>query len=153
MNPNIRLEDIADDSVDQIIGADHNGVNSGVWMVKNTPWMMWFLDELWAQDPWREAADNLVMAQFLSIRLRSVAMSMGHPVICSRWWGDIAERALAAAGLPYEEWTNADLHRRGFEGGSFFPPRRIDDERFGEPGAAGTVDGAVHLSRRMNNIA
>ena len=50
MNPNVRLEDIADDSVDQIIGADHNGVNSGVWMVKNTPWMMWFLDELWAQE-------------------------------------------------------------------------------------------------------
>lgn len=50
MNPEVRLEDIADDSVDQVIAADHNGVNSGVWLVRNTPWMMWFLDELWAQE-------------------------------------------------------------------------------------------------------
>jgi hypothetical protein len=27
--------------------ADHNGVNSGVWLVRNSPWTMWFLDELW----------------------------------------------------------------------------------------------------------
>lgn len=50
MNPDVRLEDIADDSVDQVIAADHNGVNSGVWLVRNSPWMMWFLDELWAQE-------------------------------------------------------------------------------------------------------
>lgn len=49
MNPNVKLEDIADDSVDQVIAADHNGINSGVWLVKNSRWMMWFLDELWAQ--------------------------------------------------------------------------------------------------------
>ena len=37
MNPAVRLEDVADDSVDQVLAADHNGVNSGVWMVRNTP--------------------------------------------------------------------------------------------------------------------
>ena len=50
MNPAVRLEDVADDSVDQVLAADHNGVNSGVWMVRNTPWSFTFLDELWAQD-------------------------------------------------------------------------------------------------------
>ena len=50
MNPAVRLEDIADDSVDQVLAADHNGVNSGVWLVRNTPWSFYFLDELWAQD-------------------------------------------------------------------------------------------------------
>lgn len=52
MNPDVRLENIVDvdESVHQVIAADHNGVNSGVWMVRNSPWMMWFLDELWAQE-------------------------------------------------------------------------------------------------------
>ena len=50
MNPNVRLEDIADDTVDQVIAADHNGINSGVWLVRNSEWTMWFLDELWAQE-------------------------------------------------------------------------------------------------------
>ena len=50
MNPDIRLEDIADDNYDQVVGADHNGINSGVWFVKNTRWMRWFLTELWAQE-------------------------------------------------------------------------------------------------------
>tara|TARA_B110000977_G_scaffold171728_2_gene223587 strand:+ start:19170 stop:20567 length:1398 start_codon:yes stop_codon:yes gene_type:complete len=50
MNPSVTLEQIADDTVDQVIAADHNGVNSGVWLVRNTPWSFYFLDELWAQD-------------------------------------------------------------------------------------------------------
>ena len=29
MNPEIRLEDIADDNYEQVLGADHNGINSG----------------------------------------------------------------------------------------------------------------------------
>jgi hypothetical protein len=49
MNPTVRLEEIADNTVDQVIGADHNGVNSGVWLVRNAPWSFFFLDELWAQ--------------------------------------------------------------------------------------------------------
>jgi hypothetical protein len=50
MNPSVRLEDIADETVDQVIAADHNGVNSGVWLVRNSEWSMFFLDELWAQE-------------------------------------------------------------------------------------------------------
>ena len=52
-----------------------------------------FVDDCYAEDPWEEAADNLVMAQFLSIRLRTVGMQMDHPVTCSKWWGPIAEAA------------------------------------------------------------
>lgn len=50
MNPAVRLEDLADEKVDQVIAADHNGINSGVWLVKNSEWSMFFLDELWAQE-------------------------------------------------------------------------------------------------------
>jgi hypothetical protein len=31
------------------------------------------------------------MVNFLSIRLRSVGLAMLHPVVCSRYWGKIAE--------------------------------------------------------------
>ena len=64
-----------------------------------------FLDELYAEDPYEEVADNLVMAQFLSIRLRTVAMQMGHPVVCSHYWGKLAEKALEDEGLPYSYWN------------------------------------------------
>ena len=50
-------------------------------------------------------ADNLVMAQFLSIRLRTVAMQMGHPVVCSNYWGELAEKVLEDEGLPYSYWN------------------------------------------------
>ena len=35
---------------DQILAADRNGLNCGVWLIRNTPWSMWFLDEMWAQE-------------------------------------------------------------------------------------------------------
>lgn len=64
-----------------------------------------FMDELKAEDPWHEAADNLVMASFMSFRLRIVGMALNHPVVCSDWWGEIAEKELIREGLPYEMWT------------------------------------------------
>jgi hypothetical protein len=50
MNPNRRLEDIVDYNYDQMLAADANGMNCGVWMIRNTPWSLWFIDEMWAQD-------------------------------------------------------------------------------------------------------
>lgn len=64
-----------------------------------------FMDDLYATDPWEEGADNLIMANFLTIRLRSVGMQMGHPVVCSNYWGSKAEEVLRAEGLPYEQWN------------------------------------------------
>lgn len=64
-----------------------------------------FMDELKAADPYEEVADNLVMASFMSFRMRVVALALNHPVVCSDWWGEIAEAELTRAGLPYEEWT------------------------------------------------
>mmetsp|Transcript_9378 Transcript_9378/g.15296 ORF Transcript_9378/g.15296 Transcript_9378/m.15296 type:complete len:553 (-) Transcript_9378:1214-2872(-) len=73
-----------------------------------------FMDELYSRDPWAESPDNLVMAQFLSIRLRGVGMAMNYPVSCVQWWGPIAEKELADAGLPYESWdTNMMLQTLG----------------------------------------
>lgn len=64
-----------------------------------------FIDELKEKDPWEETPDNFVMAQFLSIRLRSLALGMNHPIRCSEWWGPLAEQILKEEGLPYESWT------------------------------------------------
>ena len=68
-----------------------------------------FIDELKEQDPWEEVPDNLVMAQFMSIRLRSLALGMNHPVKCSQWWGPIAEDMLRKKGLPYETWDHDQM--------------------------------------------
>jgi glycosyltransferase involved in cell wall biosynthesis len=48
-NPELKLEDIVDYGYDQILAADRNGLNCGVWLIRNTPWSLWFLDEMWAQ--------------------------------------------------------------------------------------------------------
>jgi len=50
MNPHLKLEDIVDYNYDQMLAADSNGVNCGVWMVRNTPWALWFIDEMWSQE-------------------------------------------------------------------------------------------------------
>ena len=63
-----------------------------------------FMDELKAQDPYEQAADNLVMAAFMSFRLRIVGLALNHPVVCSDWWGSIAERELEREGVPYAMW-------------------------------------------------
>ena len=68
-----------------------------------------FIDELKTEDPWEEVPDNFVMAQFMSIRLRSLALGMNHPIKCSEWWGDIAEGILEKEGLPYETWDYEQL--------------------------------------------
>ena len=39
-----------DFNYDQMLAADKNGLNCGVWMLRNTPWTLWFIDEMWAQD-------------------------------------------------------------------------------------------------------
>jgi len=76
-----------------------------------------FVDECYREDPWMEAADNLVMAQFLSIRLRLVGMAMNHAVKCSDWWGEIAIKALKDEGLPYEVWNLETMEKElGTEG-------------------------------------
>ena len=49
LNFDIKLEDIVDYGYDQLLAADRNGLNCGVWLIRNTPWSLWFLDEMWAQ--------------------------------------------------------------------------------------------------------
>jgi hypothetical protein len=45
----------------------------------------------------------------MSIRLRSLAMGMNHPVKCSDYWGPIAEEILKKEGHPYESWDHDKL--------------------------------------------
>ena len=49
-NVDVKLEDVVDYGYDQILAADKNGLNCGVWLIRNTPWSLWFLDEMWAQE-------------------------------------------------------------------------------------------------------
>ncbi len=49
MNPAIRVEDLFDWSAYQVLAADHNGLNSGVWLIRASEWSSWWLEELWAQ--------------------------------------------------------------------------------------------------------
>ena len=66
--------------------------------------MVQFNDALKAEDPWYEVPDNFVMAQLMSVRLRSLALAMNIPIRCSDWWGPLALEVLKAEGLPYEIW-------------------------------------------------
>ena len=68
-----------------------------------------FIDDLKTKDPWTETPDNLVMACYMSIRLRSLSLGMNHPVKCSDYWADIAEEELKRNGLPYETWDREQL--------------------------------------------
>lgn len=83
-----------------------------------------FTDELKTADPWHEVPDNFVMAQFLSIRLRSLALAMNHPITVSDWWGPIALEVLEAEGLPYEKWDRALLEQHK-------PEIRVQVNKFG----------------------
>ena len=70
-----------------------------------------FTDDLKAEDPWYEVPDNFVMAQMMSIRLRSLALAMNVPVRCSDWWGPLALEVLKKEGLPYEMWDERMLEK------------------------------------------
>ena len=50
VNFETRLEEVVDYNFDQVLAADRNGLNCGVWLIRNTPWSLWFLDEMWAQE-------------------------------------------------------------------------------------------------------
>jgi len=68
-----------------------------------------FMDDLKEKDPYYETPDNFVLASFMSVRLRALTLGMNHPVKCSDYWGEIAERELNRLGLPYETWDHAQL--------------------------------------------
>lgn len=49
----------------------------------------------------------------MSMRLRSLALGMNHPIRCSDWWGPMAEKILEQEGLPYDTWDypQMEAHR------------------------------------------
>lgn len=53
MNPDIKLESFVEASggtYDLIMTEDDNGLNSGVFLARNTPWTLWFLRTAWEQE-------------------------------------------------------------------------------------------------------
>jgi len=49
MNPDIQIEAFLDRRYDFIATNDGNGFNSGSMLVQNTPWALWWLQQLWNQ--------------------------------------------------------------------------------------------------------
>jgi hypothetical protein len=47
---------------------------------------------------------QIITVQFMSFRLRSLALGLNHPVRCSDYWGPIAEEVLKREGHPYVSW-------------------------------------------------
>jgi hypothetical protein len=50
MNPTLRAEELMDWRAQQTLAADHNGPNSGVWLIRDSPWSRWFVGALWEQE-------------------------------------------------------------------------------------------------------
>eukprot|EP01034_Spumella_vulgaris_P023475 gene23475-29692_t len=49
MNPSIRLERFISPGADLVMTTDWNGLNTGVWLAKNTDWTKWFLHTAFEQ--------------------------------------------------------------------------------------------------------
>ena len=79
MNPETCLEDIVDVDHDQVLAADSYGVNCGVWLVRNTPWTLWFLDELWARERVFEDERRAFHHLYASTRGREVTKGHVYP--------------------------------------------------------------------------
>ena len=81
-NFDVRLEDIVDYEYDQILAADKNGLNCGVWMIRNTEWSLWFLDEMWSQSqPLARHRGNVV-----SLRAKSVSLFVPDKHMEAKSW-------------------------------------------------------------------
>ncbi|OUS41718.1 hypothetical protein BE221DRAFT_164585, partial [Ostreococcus tauri] len=79
MNPETGLEDIVDFDYDQVLAVDSNGVHCGVWLVRNTPWTLWFLDELWARERVFEDKRRALHHLYASTRGREVTKRPIYP--------------------------------------------------------------------------
>lgn len=49
LNTSIRLEHVVDDAHDLFFARDESDINSGVFVVRNSDFALWWLDEAWAQ--------------------------------------------------------------------------------------------------------
>eukprot|EP01079_Euglenida_sp_SAG-EU17-18_P003563 gene3563-670_t len=90
------------ETIEKLMQFGYNSWGKDVTGGKN---LIEFMDELKANDPWEEVPDNFVMANFLTIRLRSLGLAMNYPIKCSDWWGPLAEKILKEEGVPYETWN------------------------------------------------
>jgi len=54
MNYNIKLESFIDNNYDMIVSYDINGLNSGQWFVKNSPWAHSFMKKVFCRDEFNE---------------------------------------------------------------------------------------------------
>ncbi len=49
MDPSIPVTRFIDPKADFVMTTDWNGLNTGIWVAKNTPWTIWFLRTAWEQ--------------------------------------------------------------------------------------------------------
>lgn len=85
---------------------------------------------------WRSWADHLEAPRNAELcHLREVgiaALDVPASEACTTYLARV-QRAMSACGIPVQHWDTAELQRRMpyLSTKSFYPPRRIDDERFG----------------------
>jgi len=133
-------------SVDKLPGSGHGstGYSSGVCrMMYSVPDSVRFAWEGWTY--WESWADHIGVADEEGLaHLRHC----GALVLRSEASRTFLSRVLAAydeVGLDYQEWDAAQIEGRlGFDLASYCPPRRIDDDLFGEPNGA-QVQGGLYF--------
>ena len=83
VNFDVQLEDIVDYEYDQILAADRNGLNCGVWMIRNTEWSLWFLDEMWSQS---QLVGRRAVANAISLRAKGVSLFVPDEHMEAKSW-------------------------------------------------------------------
>jgi hypothetical protein len=92
MNPALRVEELFDWRYHQLLAADHNGLNSGVWIIRDSAWSRWFLDELWAQR-------QLVQMPLLRSLFHYEQRAFHHLFQSAAWRRRVGERYEGANGV------------------------------------------------------
>jgi len=93
MDPSVRVEQLFDWRYHQLLAADHNGPNSGVWLLRNSAWTRRLLDALW-----EEGAPFVTMPPLRSI-FRYEQRSLHYLYQSAAWRRRIGARYEAANGV------------------------------------------------------
>ena len=63
--------------------------------------MQQFVDKMFAEDPWENTADFMVMPIRMSILMRGIGLMLNHPVSVCSAWKELAERVLKEQHYSY----------------------------------------------------
>lgn len=129
MNSDVRVEDFipADDNVDLLVGSDDygGGYNSGVFLLRRSPWSLSFLERWWAMTDYVRppglslSGDNNAMKALLA-DLPEFDRKVRSPPRCTfnsfAWFLTVGQSAYVMDHLEEQEWYMSDnyYHRSDF---------------------------------------